>query len=63
MKTISIDNFLYEIISPCDKTMKTISIYNFLYEIISSWYRENPKIGNYRLPARLYYFTYELAGQ
>ena len=29
----------------------------------SSMYRENPKIGNYRLPASLYYFTYELAGQ
>ena len=44
MKTISIHNFLYEIIYSWGKAlaraqapMKTISIYNFLYEIISSW--------------------------
>ena len=35
----------------------------FIEKKNESPYRENPKIGNYRLPASLYYFTYELAGQ
>jgi hypothetical protein len=42
MKTISIQNFLSEIISSWDKALarasahKTIRIHNFLYEIISA---------------------------